>query len=395
MPLLSPSARAALPYALTYAGLFGTIGLYLPYFPVWLQARGFGAEEIALVIALPAWLRIVTTPALAGFADSSGRPRRIMLLLALGTLACFLGLSVAGSLLLVALLHGLGALLHQPQMPINESLTVQASKGGAFDYGRARLWGSLAFILANLGGGWLLTGRSADVVLWAIAGMMAATAVVVLVLPGTLPGTGASRQAGAPRRWQLPWTLLAERRFLTFCVLGALVQGSHGFYYAFGSLNWLAQGLNETWIGWLWATGVVGEVLLFWQGGRLARRLGAFRLMALGLVGGLLRWPLMALLQDPWLLLPVQGLHALTFAAYHLGAMRHIADTVAPERAATSQALYATITGSLGIGTVMFLSGPLYQHLGGAGYYAMALLAAAALLPLRRLARPGGAQAAD
>ncbi|SMF82675.1 MFS transporter, PPP family, 3-phenylpropionic acid transporter [Tistlia consotensis] len=383
---LPPSARAALPYALAYAGLFGAIGLYLPYFPVFLKGRGFSAEEIALVVALPAWLRLATTPALAGLADSSGRPRRVMVILALGALACFLGLSLVHSLLLVALLQGLGALLHQPQMPINESLTIQASKRpageGGFDYGRARLWGSVAFVLANLGGGWLLTGRPAELVLWAFIAVLAATALVLLALPA-----GPGPAARPARRWRLPWALLAERRFLLFCATGALLQGTHGFYYAFGSLNWLSAGLSESWVGWLWATGVIAEVLLFWQGGRLVRRFGAYRMMALGIAAGLVRWPLMAVVADPWLLLPVNALHALTFAASHLGAMRHIAETVAPERAATSQALYATITGSLGIGSVMFASGWLYQGFGGHGYLAMALLSAVAALPLALLAR--------
>ena len=56
---------------------------------------------------------------------------------------------------------------------------------------------------------------------------------------------------------------------------------------------------------------------------------------------------------------------------------------------ATSQALYATITGSLGTGTVMFASGWLYEELGAAGYFVMALLSLAAMLPIYLLARDG------
>ncbi|MEX0758506.1 MAG: MFS transporter, partial [Tistlia sp.] len=364
--------RAALPYALTYAGLYGAIGIYLPYFPVWLESRGFTAEQIGLVVALPAWLRIVTTPALAGLADRSGRPRRLMLILAAGAFGCFLGLGFIESLVFIAVFQGIGALLHQPQLPIQESLAIQASKrpleAGGFDYGRARLWGSVAFVLANLGGGWLLTGRPTELILAAFVSLIGLTALAMLALP---PDRGPD--AARSGRWRLPWTLLAERRFLLFCIAGATLQGTHGFYYAFGSLAWLGEGLSEGQIGWLWAIGVIAEMLLFWHGGRLLARFGAYRLLGLGAVAGLVRWPLMALTADPLLLVPIQMLHGLTFAASHLGAMRHIADTVAPERAATAQALYATITGSLGIGSVMFLSGRLYDGLGADGYFVMAL----------------------
>lgn len=389
----SPAARAALPYALIYAALFGAIGLYLPYFPVWLESRGFGAEQIGLVIALPAWLRIVTTPAIAGLADRSGRPRRLLLLLACGSFGCFLGLTFLESLVFIAVFQGLGALLHQPQMPINESLTIQASKrpagAGGFDYGRARLWGSVAFVVANLGGGWLLTGRPTELVLHAFVALLGLTVLAILVLPPDRPGSRGAGTGGA-ERWRLPWSLLAERRFLTFCIAGAALQGTHGFYYAFGSLSWLSQGLSESQVGWLWAVGVIAEVLLFWQGGRLVRRLGAYRMLLLGAAGGLLRWPLMAVTADPLLLLPIQALHALTFAASHLGAMRYIAEHVHAERAATAQALYATTTGSLGIGTVMFASGWLYEGFGAGGYFFMALLSALAVVPVLLLRRGAG-----
>ena len=39
--------------ALFYAGLFFVVGIHMPFFPVWLKAKGLDAEAIGLVIATP------------------------------------------------------------------------------------------------------------------------------------------------------------------------------------------------------------------------------------------------------------------------------------------------------------------------------------------------------
>ncbi len=67
-------ARAlAIRYAAFYGAVFLVVGIYLPFWPVFLKSRGLDAAEIGLIFALASWLRIVTTPAIAQIADRSGR----------------------------------------------------------------------------------------------------------------------------------------------------------------------------------------------------------------------------------------------------------------------------------------------------------------------------------
>ena len=48
-------------------------------------------------------------------------------------------------------------------------------------------------------------------------------------------------------------------------------------------------------------------------------------------------------------------------------------------QAGTAQALYASVTGGIGMGGAMLLAGPLYADYGGRAYWAMAVLAAIGL----------------
>ena len=51
-----------------YAALFLVVGCYLPYFPVWLDWRRFGADQIAILLAAPLFTRILCTPVISFIA---------------------------------------------------------------------------------------------------------------------------------------------------------------------------------------------------------------------------------------------------------------------------------------------------------------------------------------
>jgi PPP family 3-phenylpropionic acid transporter len=73
--------------------------------------------------------------------------------------------------------------------------------------------------------------------------------------------------------------------------------------------------------------------------------------MALACGPGVVRWTVAAFTTSPGLLACIQPLHGLTFALFHLAAVRLM--TVAPVRlAATAQAIYGTLSVGLSIALV-------------------------------------------
>ncbi|HJS80608.1 MAG TPA: MFS transporter, partial [Vitreimonas sp.] len=78
-----------------------------------------------------------------------------------------------------------------------------------------------------------------------------------------------------------------------------------------------------------------------------------------------------------FVLWPLQALHALSFAAAHVGAMRLLYREAPESGAAMAQNIYAALSSGLLMGAATLLSGVLYDAVGAAGYWAMAALALA------------------
>ncbi|MFQ5764450.1 MAG: MFS transporter [Rhodospirillales bacterium] len=353
-----------------YAAVFALIGIHLPFWPVWLAARGLGPTEIGVVVATGVMIKIVFNPLVAHVADRRGQRRPIMVALAAASLVAFSLFGVARELWAILLVTVLFFAAWTPLMPLGESLAMLSGRTGDIDYGRVRAWGSLSFIVAAIGGGAVLAGRPADIVYWAILAAVALTIVATVMLPptGTPPATGVRFAA---------FEVLRDRPFRLFIAAAALIQASHAVYYGFGTLNWKAEGYSEAVIGWLWAEGVAAEIVLFAFGARLVRRLGPANLIALGGLAGALRWTITAEAETLLVLVPMQALHAFTFGAAHLGAIHYIAGRMPASVSASAQSLYSAVVMGLALGLSALLAGKLYGLYGAGAYQAMAVMAAA------------------
>ena len=351
-----------------YATAFGVIGISTPFWPLWLKSRGLGPEDIGLAMALGIVVKIFANPMIAVVADRHGERKRLMIALLLVATLVFSLFYWAHDFWSIVIVILVFQALWSPALPLMETLTMQTKKIEPLNYGRIRLWGSVTFIIGAWGMGELLSKGSVGLVYWVTLGALILTFLSTL----TLPDTRIAKPAGKKRPIR---DVLSDRTFVTFVVATALIQSSHGVYYTFGTIHWQSVGHSEAIIGWLWAEGVIAEVLLFMWGDRIVKRFGATRLIALAGIAGLIRWALTGVTDALPALMTLQLFHALTFGAAHLGAIHFIARRMAPSVSATAQGIYAATVMGLAMGVSAWVSGKLYGGFGSQAYYLMAVMA--------------------
>lgn len=379
--LVDPRGAEAIRIAAVYSALFFLMGIHLPYWPVWLAARGMDPERVGILLGIGLWARALVNPIVGRFVDRTGRSGLLVRALAVGTIIAYLSFgAVEGFWGLLVLCLGLG-LVVAPIMPLVDGQAVTAAAAGRLDYGRVRSWGSAAFIAASLLGGVLLEGRPEELIRWTLVGAAAALVVGAWILPATPPRP---KVAGP-----VPGLgdLLRRPGVVLFLVTAGVLQGSHAVLYGFGTAWWRALDIDESTIGALWAEGVVVEIGLLRFGDRIGRRFGASGLLALAGMGGIIRWPALAVTSSLPALFAIQSLHALTFAAMHMGAMTWIRDHVEGAAVHRATALYTAIAGGLALGVGLPTAGALYESSAGHAYVYMAIPSAAGLLLALRLGR--------
>jgi PPP family 3-phenylpropionic acid transporter len=369
-PKLSPlSFGFAARVAAVYGGLFMWGGIQLPYFPLWLKAKGLDAREIGIVLAAPMVVRLFAIPAAARIAERTGALRgMITIALAVATVG-YVAVGLANGFLAILVLFALASFAVSPASPLTDTYALHGLGQRNRAYGPVRLWGSVAFVVGTFLAGYAVDAFPAHDLIWLMVAASLLSAVAAFALEPMnfaphAPSLGQSRR------------LLTNPAFLAVTAASGLIQGSHAVYYGFSALDWSKAGLDGTTIAMLWALGVFAEIALFAAQGRLPLSITPVLLLAVGGAGAALRWLVMAFDPPPAALPALQLLHGLSFGATHLGAMALLVKIAPQGRSASAQGFYAIGLGAI-MAAMMSLSGWLYAAYGAAAYGAMALSAVA------------------
>ena len=248
--------------SLFYAAVFLTVGVMLPFWPVWLKSRGLDAAEIGLLLSAGMWIRAFTNPVIAQLADRRGQLKAMLIILSWGALATHTLFFLPGGFWMLLLVSVPSTMMFTAVIPIGDAITMLKVREGLLDYGRVRLWGSLTFIVGATGGGYLLKDQPEQMILWMIIAALALLVVSCHLTPAT--------QTGGAHRFSAPFAAIVKnRKLMIFMTAAALIQASHAAYYGFATLHWQAAGLDAAIIGALWAEGVIAEIILFIYSGKL------------------------------------------------------------------------------------------------------------------------------
>lgn len=361
--------------ALGYFTYFFSYGIFLPFWSVWLEGLGLTPETIGLLLGTGLVARFLGSLLIAPRVSDPSRLIPALRVLALLTLvfalAFWAGTHVAW---LMVVMIGFN-LFFSPLVPLTDALANTWQKQIPLDYGRVRLWGSIAFVIGSA-----LTGKLVSLydyrVILALLTLGVASMLLGMMLRPAIQPQGVSRHQESTG-WSSWLALISQNWRFLVCV--CLLQGAHAAYYGFSAIYWQSAGYSASAVGYLWSLGVVAEVIIFALSNKLFRRFSARDLLLLSAVCSLIRWGMMGWTTAlPWLIV-AQILHCGTFTVCHLAGMRYIAARHGSE-VIRLQAVYSAVAMGGSIAIMTIFAGYLYQHLAGGVFWVMALLALPAMV---------------
>ena len=170
---------------LFYAALFVGSGASAPYIGVWFHAHGLSGAAIGLILAAPLMGRALTGPALAVWADGFAQRRTPLALMGAIVAVSFAGLAVTHGFWPWFVLWFVSQSVFTNMSPLVDVISAAAGAGGRLHhYGWPRGIGSAAYVVANVGMGFVL-------------GVTTPEALLVWITTAALVVAGAAR-------WLLP-----------------------------------------------------------------------------------------------------------------------------------------------------------------------------------------------
>jgi PPP family 3-phenylpropionic acid transporter len=328
------------------------VGLFVPYWGLYLQSKSFTAFQIGILLSLFQISRIFAPNFWGWLADHTNkRARWIRLASFIGCLG-YIGIFWADSFFLIFLVMMSMSLFTSSTIPLAESLTLSHIASTNDSYSNIRLWGSVGFIIASFFLGILIDRYSVTILVWALL----FTQLIILLLSFSIPDKKFELIGDTKRSI---FNILKKPEVISLLIGCALMVSSHGLLYNFYSIFLKEQGYSSSLIGILWSIGVIFEIFIFILMPKILSKFNLKEVLLISLFLAVIRFFLIGNYVDIlWVLILAQILHAATFGSFHVASVELVSVHFNREHHSRGQSIYNSITYGLG-GTIGGLGGGL------------------------------------
>ncbi|MDH5425196.1 MAG: MFS transporter [Gammaproteobacteria bacterium] len=349
-----------------YLVYFAALGVLVPYWGLYLKSLNFDARQIGELIAIIMATKIIAPYIWGAIADHTGKGMQIVRLASVLSFVIFGLVFIEQSYWWIALVMMSFSFFWNAALPQFEATTMNHLGAEEHDYSKIRVWGSLGFVAAVVLMGILLESQPISLVPLVLLLMYGALMLSSFLVPATLEPLHSYQQDSI-------LTVIKQPQVMALLVVCFLVQLSHGPYYTFYSIYLEDHGYVRSMIGWLWALGVIAEVMVFLYIHKWLPKYGHRQLLLVALLLTTLRWLLIAYaVESPSVMIIAQLFHAASFGVFHAVAISLFHQTFVGKHQGRGQALYASVSFGAGGAAGSLLSGLSWDALGSTNTFLIA-----------------------
>ncbi len=342
---------------------YGAISILFPFLALFYQSQGLSGGQIGLLAAISPIISFFGAPLWTGAADASRRHKLVAILSTVGVvIVTFIFPSISsfsGLLLMISLFAIFGA----PTGSLVDAAVLTMLGDRKERYGRIRLWGTIGYgVIAPFAGN--LIGRlGLNWAFWGYAILMLGGLLVITQIPFRQSHSNGSFRGGLR-------VLFANQSWMLFLVMvfiagiGMATINNYLFVYM------QSLGASKTLMGFALTVSTISEIPAMFFSDRLLRRFGARGMLVIAMTTIGLRLLFYSLTTQPWVVLVIQLVHGLTFAAIYTAGV-HYADQIAPPgMKSTTQGMFSGTLMGFGSAAGGLLGGLLLDRFSPGGMYA-------------------------
>ena len=344
------------------------VGAFVPYWGLYLQSEQFSAADIGILMSLFQISRIFAPNFWGWLADHTGKRAQWIKLTAFLGLCGFTAVFWAHGFFWLFFVMAALSVFTSSTLPLAESLTLAHLATTNGHYSRIRMWGSLGFIVAAVVLGFMIDVAGITSLLW----FLLIVQMTLFALSYTLPEP---KVAAHEHDHFSIWQVIKQPNVIALLVGCSLMVTAHGVLYNFYSIYLSEHGYSKGMIGLLWSVGVICEIAIFMLMPKIMARFSLKAILLISLALAMIRFSLIGVAVDNvWLLILAQTLHAATFGSFHAASVEVITQFFKGRHQAKGQAIYNSVAYGVG-GTIGGVAGGYaLQYLGGQQTFMLAAI---------------------
>jgi PPP family 3-phenylpropionic acid transporter len=337
---------------------FSTLGSMFPYAGYFFKSRNFSGTEIGILLAVfPVMKFLATSLWTEIYSRQTWKTSFVRLAAALSSLSLlplfFLESFSAAFICLI-----LFAFFRVGIIPVIEN---------------AALFGSIGFTISAVVSGFVIDrfGASAFIIQFTLLGLLC-----------TVP-VGMMRLEHWSKLHKKAKAILLDRNTVLMTIMLIAYLSSNAFHGNFFNIKVSEVGGSQTLAGYMWAAGVMCEVLLLYFTDSVLKTYSAKQVMLFSVFMSVIRYILTAFSPSLTILFIANMFHGFSYGSFHVAALTYFRRVFGADKQLKAQSIYSGLGFGLGSVGGSFISGVAYDLSGSTGVFAAtAAVCAVSMVPL-------------
>jgi PPP family 3-phenylpropionic acid transporter len=329
------SGRYPYYFLLFYVLFYSGYAIYNTFISVYLNSLALSRNIIGILLALGPFIAIIGQPVWGMAGDRARYKNSVLKLLVAASAIVILAYPLNDSLYYLFGVIAVFSFFYTSIIAVGDTITLEYLENTGWKFGPIRMGGTLGFAFTSIAAGAVLNKNISNMfVMYSIISMISLFAVFRLARVRGHQSHG--------NRVAL-WKLFGNGRFILLLCLALLFHMTLGFYYSFFPIYFVEMGGDTTLLGVAMFISSASEIPFLLMADKIIRRIGIYSAMIGATAITAVRWLLFYLVEDPYLVLPVNFLHGLGFIVLIYCMITYISKNVPRELMTSGQTLHGLV----------------------------------------------------
>ncbi|TYQ16439.1 UNVERIFIED_CONTAM: PPP family 3-phenylpropionic acid transporter [Acetivibrio alkalicellulosi] len=318
-----------------YGLIYMSLAVFSIFLPVYLDSLKYSGTQIGILLALGSFIALFSQPLWGIVSDRSNTKNGVLKLLIVASSTIMLMFYFSSSFYYIFFTIVILSFFQSSIFPISDAITLEYMISTKWKFGPIRLAGTLGYaLMAVLAGSIIKTNISGIFVISFLLGLI--TFFVAFRVPKIKGHQSEGKRVSVLE-------LFKNKELMIFMGFTVTIHSTLAYYNTFFGIHYKEMGASNSLLGWAIFIASVSEVFFLLLGDKVIGRFGIKRtLLGAGFIA-VIRWTLLGLINNIYIIMISQVLHGFTFIVLAYSMATYINKKVHKELRASGQTLNAVI----------------------------------------------------